>query len=499
MARIRLACLAAFAAACGGAGQPAAVGSVAPDGAVGPADAGSADAGTPTQSTVTVSVAGHGTGTVSMVGASTGDCTSTCSIQTGPGGMLELTAKPSDGSRFLAWKGCPAADGATCSLATVPGAAAVSANFELIPVPPATCAQLTPTARPAAPTVFSVPVRQPGDDTCEPGTSDGSGVILVHYNYDFFPGGSDLWTVKPDASGSTEFRKSTFVVDLVGEQTGFEGGTWFQNFASIALFTEQGVSQTEDVLSEPSMPVSVLPRTVTDPGGGILVANADFGSASTLNAQSYTPAAALRWSFDLPAHAVVAGLGTDTAGYTLVVWQLESDRPFGPLTGQWIDPLGNGGPSFAFDIGSVAYALYPLVEGGFFVQRFTALASDQVVTDWRGKVDSNSTLLTSAPDWLVKQSAVAVKLIHGRSGYAVTPLIATPVAPCAQQLSIVDASGNACGSFSFPIAAESCTPAPLTIGVDGTVIAQLPTDLEKTDPANRPSTCTWQWWSGFLK
>ncbi len=81
------------------------------------------------QSTLTVSKAGNGTGTVTS--NPTGiNCGATCATQVDYGGMVTLTASAAAGSAFAGWSGGGCAGNGTC-VVTVTAAATVTATFNL--------------------------------------------------------------------------------------------------------------------------------------------------------------------------------------------------------------------------------------------------------------------------------------------------------------------------------------------------------------------------------
>jgi hypothetical protein len=72
---------------------------------------------------------------------------------------------------------------------------------------------------------------------------------------------------------------------------------------------------------------------------------------------------------------------------------------------------------------------------------------------------------------------------------------------CSQPVEVIAPDGTSCGATDYPIAPGACDTLALTLAEDGTVIQQLPTAMEVTDPPNIDSnhSCTWRWWTAALR
>src|SRR6267143_636693 len=83
---------------------------------------------------------------------------------------------------------------------------------------------------------------------------------------------------------------------------------------------------------------------------------------------------------------------------------------------------------------------------------------------------------------------------RGGQAYAALPLGASNVA-CTQRLELLAPDGTSCGARDYQIAAGTCSTGDLTLGLDGTVIQQLPASMESERSWYDGShTCTWRWW-----
>ena len=58
--------------------------------------------------------------------------------------------------------------------------------------------------------------------------------------------------------------------------------------------------------------------------------------------------------------------------------------------------------------------------------------------------------------------------------------------------------GKSCGARDYPLAAGTCDTLDLALGMDGTVIQQLPVSMETQVDQHGSHTCTWRWWAAAL-
>jgi hypothetical protein len=86
--------------------------------------------------TLTVSMAGAGSGTVTSTPAGI-SCGATCAFDFTNGTAVTLTATPSSGSSFAGWSGAGCSGTSTCTV-TMDSSQAVTANFDVVRVPPKT-------------------------------------------------------------------------------------------------------------------------------------------------------------------------------------------------------------------------------------------------------------------------------------------------------------------------------------------------------------------------
>jgi hypothetical protein len=140
----------------------------------------------PTSVTLTVSVAGEGSGTITSdpVGI---DCASTCSAQFASGTVVTLTAVASSGAVFDHWTGACSGTDPVCSL-TLSRRTSATAVFTLVATPPPPTPAETP-----GPTATATPTAS-ARATRPPGSSGGPGPTQPR------TGGSQPSTL-PDQSG----------------------------------------------------------------------------------------------------------------------------------------------------------------------------------------------------------------------------------------------------------------------------------------------------------
>jgi hypothetical protein len=180
----------------------------------------------------------------------------------------------------------------------------------------------------------------------------------------------------------------------------------------------------------------------------------------------------------------------------------EGTASFGPdtLAGQWFSETGAAltGEFLALSgaglTPSVDLELSPLVGGGLALRRITF--GPAPTSTWVGLFTSGAASSAPAPAWLASRPNTRLWLVRGKAAYALTPERAT-AADCTQRLEVVSSAGASCGALDFPIASGPCVTLALTLGLDGTVIQQLPTALE-SNPSPHQRTCTWRLWPGLL-
>jgi hypothetical protein len=217
------------------------------------------------------------------------------------------------------------------------------------------------------------------------------------------------------------------------------------------------------------------------------------------------------------------GAAVDDEGRVLVLQRRWRDSGSGTsfIAGQWFDRDGTAlTASFVVSrigIGDNAYLTgVPLYGSEIAIRLMTysiALNGVHFGYAWIAVVPSGSTEARRPPEWLTSRHNT--DLVRTRGGYALLPLythgdylLSSPyrekkenVRPCEQQVEIVSAAGLLCGTINFPIAAESCYPSHMRVGLDGTLLQMLPLDRETSpDPTHAGiKTCTVRFWPAALR
>jgi hypothetical protein len=91
-----------------------------------------------------------------------------------------------------------------------------------------------------------------------------------------------------------------------------------------------------------------------------------------------------------------------------------------------------------------------------------------------------------ALDWLASRPDTALQAFRSGRAYAALPLARLGVA-CRQTIEIIAPTGASCGWIDFSIdESRTCDTNDLTLGLDGTVIQQLPSAFEQAIARLRP-------------
>jgi hypothetical protein len=429
--------------------------------------------------TLSVRNDGTGAGVVHSTNQAAIDCGAACEATIAENSTIVLAAVPANGSRFIGWsESC--AGTSSCSIAMTADRA-VTATFAKLPERVG-CAELLP---PAPPAPVSIRVsKDPFREQCMPGLSDGSGNLALHLNRDFQPGGSRLFFVGSDGSSVNEVE--AWASKLVGDASGFIGASWsggLEPFSTIDRYDGKG-----SVLSHVQRPSRLFGEVVEDPLGGMVIVETTDG-VRVVAAVAHGADGGLRWRTEAPSGRFLAA-AVDQARNTLVVTDASDDPMVRRPVALWIDAGGRAGPSFEIP---VPVTLSPRLGDGFFVAEVT---SSGVV--WIGQLDAMGTTLLPAPGWLTSRPNTYIELVLGDSGYAAVPLPERSASPCEQRIDVIDAGGSFCGALEFPVSPESCATSTIRVGRDGTVIQQLPRELEEQGGWSG-RTCTWRWWIGLLK
>jgi hypothetical protein len=366
--------------------------------------------------------------------------------------------------------------------------------------PPDECAGLVPASVPP-PHLFSLPPTNAIANECAPGTTDGSGTMLLPT----LPGGAappgtflfQLVGLDGVTKGSFSDRfDDIYSLDILEQANGYVLVRFDNTVPPVSIFT---VSPT-GVKGPPQVAGSFFLLDAVNPlGGAVTVVQNAFDSPFEI--VSWDEALNRRWTVNTGANAVLS-VGVDRKGATLVV--VKEKRDSANLTAFWIDPSGVAGAEFVF--GSAATGLVPRIGDGFFVYDFvprlvtTVLPNREMGTPL-AQIDAFATETKAPPDWLAARPHKGLHTVHGGAGYA---LIDPPgnVTPCSQQIEVLAPSGKSCGTASFSIAGGSCSTGGLIVGYDGTVIQQLPTAMEPVTtiaPGFDEHACTWRYWPGFFR
>ena len=454
----------------------------------GPGGGGGADGGGgATSFRLDVSTSGSGTVRSSLPGI---DCGGACSARFDQGAKVSLSAAPADDSTFAGWTGACTGTG-DCTV-TMTSDLAVAATFTKKP-PPDECSGIAATD-PGAPVVFRTTVGRPEMSYCLPGTSNGAGFLALHTsNAD--TSSERIWFVRSDGAPSHSW--DGLIPEMIYELDGFFGvdvtdrlngtGHKLLRFARDGELLETFESGWEGG-----------GIGVNDPLGGIFVNHTRLNTGQDGDLSSYDDAGRLRFQVPVP---YLSSFVVDRLGNALALSFADLGNGH-TLIGQWIDHAGKAGPKFRALEGlpdSWRMALYPRVGGGLFVHVTTPAdgSADVVKREWVRQFDSLATTGSPPPAWLTARPDTKIHMARNGSAYAMLSLANVKESPdCAQRLEIVSASGKSCGTATFFVARGACQSGSLDVGYDGTVIQQLPREMETTDSSGN-ATCTWRFWPGY--
>jgi uncharacterized protein YodC (DUF2158 family) len=233
-----------------------------------------------------------------------------------------------------------------------------------------------------------------------------------------------------------------------------------------------------------------------DPSGGVRVLVAHPPGLLAFDAKGD-----LRWQ--VPLDDGTAVFAVDRAGNTLVLTNGASRFADGAVAGQWFDASGTAGPVFqagTLPPGTPIWVLnlYPRVGSGLFLQTVGTDSSSHVRSSWFRQLDSMATSGTAAPDWLTARPDTRLHMARGGTAYAMLPQPGATPPTCSQQIEVVAPSGKTCGTVTFTISATSCRTKSIDVGYEGTVIQQLPSEMEQQNAAGQ-TTCSWRFWPALLQ
>jgi hypothetical protein len=449
----------------------------------------------PVRFAVKVARVGDGSGKVTSNPAGI-DCGSACSAQFDGGTTVVLTAAADAGSTFSSWSGACSGPG-TCTL-SVGGDLSAIASFGRS-APQDDCVGLIPP-----------PVRTPSvvqidtfrrNQTCSAGSSDGSGNLALIVDDEDQPHGSYVNLFS--GSGTALGRYDGMQLSLFAQLEGFEGPNIYGPGLSSDLVA---ISPRGEVIgSAPRRPVVVWPAE--DPRGGVVLVVLSGPQGQQSSVEAYDAKANLRWQIPFPTNDALITFGVDRTGNTLLL--MDGSGRYGPrtLTGQWIDHSGQPGVVFKAmeglnaDPRALGFVLLPRVGSGLFLQQPIFLfdySPGTVRSDWVRQFDSLATGGASPPDWLAARHNTKLHMARGGKAYAMIDLPRLSSPDCSQRIEVIAPSGTSCGSATFTVGSSKCGTSNIDVGYDGTVIQQLPTEMERQS-ASGTHTCTWRSWTGFFR
>jgi hypothetical protein len=349
--------------------------------------------------------------------------------------------------------------------------------------------------------------------TCTAGMGDGSGTLGLPTTGDR-PGDAICKTCRP-------VRNFFFVDESNGQERSFAGflgspGTHEallpqpDGFIVVsyqpsgpAYLSATHYDRTGHVVSR-SNPMLGAPPVKEAPSGGVLYAgdfnaiDQDFSKPPRHQACFLNADLSLRWCQDLASSGTVVGLGTDSAGTSIVI----TDQGSGDITAEWFAAAdGMSLTKGAFFIvkgfapgADTWFETAPLIGGGVAIRRVDQ--HDEEVrpyrtSQWLAIVPSPSSIVRPAPQWLASRPNTNLAIIRGGNGYAMLPLGA-PAAVCMQRADILAPDGTQCGSFNLGLESGQCRTEDVALGLDGTPIQLRPAGAV-------PGTCAYRWWPSALR
>ncbi|HET6984651.1 MAG TPA: hypothetical protein VFI53_21075, partial [Myxococcaceae bacterium] len=110
---------------------------------------------------------------------------------------------------------------------------------------------------------------------------------------------------------------------------------------------------------------------------------------------------------------------------------------------------------------------------------------------WTYRIRAGSTSLEAAPCWLAQHPGTDLRIVRGRTAYALTPVVA---GACDGAIEVFTAEGQSCGTVG-PLGDANEGRCDLAIGRDGTVSRSA----EALDAgAGQPRECALRFWPAAL-
>jgi hypothetical protein len=418
----------------------------------------------------------------------------TCTASFADGTKVSLVATPVAGMVFTAFSG--ACEGTACTI-SLSADATVSARFDEVPNP---CSGIEPPVDLA----MHQYVSQTGD-ICLPGTGDAAGTLAFSSALSLSDAHGDFVDfVSPAGDLLNESNEGFFAPNVVAQPVGFMGAS-----NEPYLGPRQIEIPSWDSRGNLSLPRVFVPGTnwsyAADPNGGLLIAGGpgqvEMFNPNASSSARFGPVA-------LASRGVVFGAGVDLLGKSLVITDGSAAFGMGAVSAQW---FGADGTPLTGEFLLIAhftpgqntwFEASPLLgnSAGLLVRRMdldgtpvTTQKSLALVT-----LQSGSTQVSPAPQWLVSRPNVQLVITHKGHAYATVPYRAIDV-PCTQRVEVLAPDGTLCGSRDYPIAAGTCTTGDVTLSLGGTVIQQLPAAMESATAFDGNHTCTWRYWPGALQ
>jgi len=313
---------------------------------------------------------------------------------------------------------------------------------------------------------------------CSAGLTDGGGTLASGTINVLQPENGRLEFLGP--SGAVLSSYGTTNGFVTGQLSGFEGQVW--SGPDTWMLTGWDSSGRPRASTGARQQLQYITE---DPRGGMVV----YGIPQGI--ESYDERLNLRWRVKVPASAAPAAFAVDRAGWTLALFDGDPSRAPKSMIGMWIDPAGKAGRVFQ--------VLGPQSDfphnGGFSLAQRVVSGLFLGQGGWLGQLDSGSTTLAPAPDWLRARPNTTLHMVHGGTGYAV---MQTAINACSHTVEVLAPSGVRCGTATFTADASSCAFNRATVGYDGTAVLTFNEANDQCASAGR-CTCSWQWWPGFFR
>ena len=338
-------------------------------------------------------------------------------------------------------------------------------------------------------------------DICLPADIDGTSVGALSWENGLQPHSTHVALIdliSNSAIGAYDGVRYTAIAQATGfigtDRTGASGAT------DVVAIREDGTIESRSGTFDSGFG----PQANNPQGGLVLVRGDGQGGPAPTSVEAWAADGSLRWSRLLPDATAAERdvVGADRVGNVLVLWDGTARYGSG-LAGQWYTPDGAAGPVFDAGPGGSSGTtvreglLFERVGSGLFLwmRTFDSLGGSSAA--WTTEYPPLVAGFNAAPAWLQARPRTRLHMIHGGAGYAMLP-VEGPAASCSQSIEVVSPSGTSCGRAAFPIAAGPCTTRSITVGYDGSVVQQLPTEQESCTNA-RTCTCTWRHWSRFFR